>query len=303
MRSKRFAQALARALVVLFLVAACGGDLSKANFPRTTVTQPAGSGSSPTDPITDPAVAIAALRTVAPCPLLDNTSVSSLGQPGALSDEGLDQCSISITDAGGKSLRLTLRLGESLAGGTKNASGLIEGLPQLERKRDQNTCSVAAVTSRSPELGVTTEVVYPGGDACGAGRTALRNVVKRLHQSPAQLPQPAGSFISVDPCSTVDDAVMTKALGLESTKSATGLHSCFWQPKVTGPSAKLFLRRIAPPASSASTTQVDVGGGVQGVQRMPSPTVAQCLIEWVHRPIDATQGEVASFLYDNSGAS
>jgi hypothetical protein len=289
-------------MIAVVFLSACGQDLDKANFPRTTVTQPAGSGQSPSDPITDPAVAIAVLRTVAPCPLLDSNTVGSLGQLGAQSDEGLDQCSIGLTDAGGKALRLTLQLGESLAGGTKNASGLIENLPQLELRQDQNTCSVAAVTSRSPELGVTTEVTYPGGDACGAGRSALRNIIKRLHENPTQLSQPTGSFVAVDPCTIVGDDVIAKALGPENVKTPTGLHNCLWQPKATGPGAKLFLRAVAPPKVDSSSQQVDLGGGVQGVRKMPSPTVAQCLIEWVHRPIAADKAEVVSFLYDNSAA-
>ena len=50
----------------LLVLTACGPDLGKQNFPRTTVTASAQSSGGE---ITDPAVALTALRTIDPCGL------------------------------------------------------------------------------------------------------------------------------------------------------------------------------------------------------------------------------------------
>jgi hypothetical protein len=64
-------------------VTACGPDLGKANFQRTTVSaRPGSDGQVSTGPITDPAVSLAALRVVDPCPLVYKTGLVDLAAPG-----------------------------------------------------------------------------------------------------------------------------------------------------------------------------------------------------------------------------
>jgi hypothetical protein len=66
-------------------------------------------------------------------------------------------------DAGGKTIKVTVELGATLGVSESKVNGVVEGLPQIEDKQDNSTCYVTALTSRSPVLGITVNVSYPGG--------------------------------------------------------------------------------------------------------------------------------------------
>ncbi|WP_158888315.1 DUF3558 domain-containing protein [Amycolatopsis anabasis] len=286
-------------LTVLAMTAACGGtDLGRSNYPRTTVTRDsAGAGSAPDGPITDQAVATSALRTVDPCPLLDATTLAELGTPGTQSAFGLDKCSNEVKDAGGKTIRVSLQLGDSLSGAGKDANGSVEGLPQIERKQDDATCFVTAVTSKEPDLGITAQVSYQGGDPCRPGRVVLQKVIKRLRDKPAQYPQVPGSLLAVDLCTVGDDAVMAEIFGGDVKKSPIGLHNCSWSGR--SPSGNLVYRTGSAPTPDGQTKEVDLGGGMKGYSKSRSKTGSQCNITWLHRQTKEGEGEIVSFDYNN----
>lgn len=278
-------------LLAALLTTACGPDLSKQNFPRTTVTASA----APDGPSTDDAVSFANLRTVDPCALLSPTTLADLGTIKANSQDSssLGQCSTDLTDAGGKELSLHLQL-DDITINTGNTSGTVGGLPLIVDGPDGDDCTATALISRTPGFGVSLSVSYAGGDPCGAGQTALQNVVRRLHEGPARLPQKPGSLLALDFCTLVDETTITNALGRGSDAEPYGMHGCSW----TGGTATGYLDydiRVIPDEG----TPVDLGGGVTGRQELEAGAGRQCTVSWLHLPTADGEGEVVSFQYDN----
>lgn len=292
-------------LVLLALtLSACGGpDLGKQNFPRTTVTGTSGAG-VPDGPIDDPAVSLAAQRTVDSCALLRGDTVTGVGMPvpDGPSASGLDSCSIEVTDAGGKRARLSLQLGD-FPGISAEAVGTIDGLPVAETNLDDaktpedEGCVVTALTSRAPELGIGFQVTYDGGDACGAGMTALREVVREMHAGPPQLSRAANSVVPLDPCALADDTVAAEVLGRGVTKEPGGLHECHW----SGGNATGYLRisETGEPSEGDDGTRVDLGRGTSGYQKKGTGAGNSCTIVWTHLATGEGEGEIVKFEYDN----
>lgn len=293
-RSRRFVP-----LVVLALaLSACGPDLGKQNFPRTTVT--ASSDAVPDGPIDDPKVSAEVQRTVDPCALLAGDTVTDIGTPDedSLSETGLDACSVTVTDAGGKDLRLRLDLGTS-PGINPQAVGAVEGLPLIEQpsEDDDTVCFVYAMTSRDPAMAIGFQVTYSGGDPCGAGTTALRKVVAKMHAGPPEQNRPAGSVVPLDPCALIDPATATEVLGGDTTGNPAGLHDCYW----SGGNATGYLRisdRVVP-VEGEDGVRIDLGGGITAFQKEANVSGKSCEIAWTHLPTKDGYGEVVKFEYDN----
>jgi hypothetical protein len=283
-------------LLAVLLTAACGPDLSKQNFPRTTVTASA----TPDDgPITDPAVSTAALRTVDACGLLDATTLAGLGtiEAGQQDASGLGECDNAVTDAGGKEITFDLKLGDFAIKATDQSGGTLEGLPVGVDKLDDTSCTVTAYTSQTDSSGITLQVDYQGGDPCGAGQTALQKVLQGLHGNPRQLPQPPGTLLPVDFCTLIDDTTLTNVLGRGSERSFYGLHGCSWSGGAAG--GYLYYDDTGDPATDDGVTKVDLGGGVSGYQKLDTTAGKRCTISWLHRPTQDGNGEVVTFEYDN----
>ncbi|WP_216215490.1 DUF3558 family protein [Amycolatopsis aidingensis] len=291
-RSGRGLLPLGAALALL--LAGCGPDLGKVNFQRTTVPAESGGGQGqvPTGPIDDPAVTVSALRTVDPCGLLTPELLGELGTPGEVNASGWDGCSTRITDAGGKHILLSLRLGESISG-TRTATGNVEGLPQIENKLDETSCFVTAQTSKEDGLGITAQVDYEGGDPCAPGRTALRKVIQAIHQDPPRLAEAEGSLVGVDPCTGIGDELIAEVLPGEVEQRNANLHTCRWSG--SGPEVMLRFRLGYAPDDG---TEVDLGGGVTGYQKSLA-SGGQCAVTWMHRPLDDNQGELAELEYSS----
>lgn len=283
-RFRRVAGAVFAGLAITGALAGCAGeDLAKANFQRTTVPPDPGSGGSgpvPTGPINDPAVAAETLRTVDPCPLLSDGALGSLGAPGDRMPSGITRCRAEVRDAGGKTVKVSLELGGFLIGSADDANGGVEGLPQIEKKQDDTHCSVAALTSKEPVIGIEVSVDYPGGEPCRPGRTVLQQVVKDLHGSPTKFPEAKGSLIPVDPCTTVDDGVIAEVIPGEVRKQATGLRGCDWKER--GPNVTVEFRSAYAPTAGSDGEQVDLGEGRVGFQKQASGG-QECTVKWQHR--------------------
>ncbi|NYI87128.1 hypothetical protein HNR02_000451 [Amycolatopsis endophytica] len=294
-RPRRFVPVVLLAMTL----SACGGpDLGKQNFPRTTVTQTSGA-TAPDGPIDDDAVSLDAQRMVDPCAILDGDTVSSIGTPveDGLSASGLDECSIEVTDAGGKKVRLRLQFGYIVS--LMDAIGAIEGLPVYESKPDDGTpmCFLAAMTDRESSLSIGLQTTYEGGDPCGAGMTALREIVVKMHDGPPKQTRPANSVVPLDPCTLADDAVATEVLGRGTTKKPTGLHDCNWY----GGNAQGDLRitETVDPTEGDDGTRVDLGGGLTGYQKEENRSSKSCTIVWKHLPTADGEGEIVKFEYTN----
>ncbi|PRX49247.1 hypothetical protein B0I33_103281 [Prauserella shujinwangii] len=292
--------------MLLGVVAGCSGpDLTRAHFPRTTVTAAPGDGGQgevPTGPITDPAVSAAALRTVDPCALLGGDTAGVLGEAGTPEPGDWGVCTVEVRDAGGKPVGLRLDLGESLVLADR-ATGGIEGLPLVENEVDEGSCFVTAVTSRDPSLGITVQVDYEAGDPCAAGYSVLRQVLAGLRGDPGTYPPEPGSLLGVDPCATVTDDVLAEVLPGEVRKRPMGLHQC----RFAGhrPSAVVWFRTGYPPDADAGTP-VDLGGGVRAVRQRGQTDTVECDISWQHRSSgEGPEGEnvTASFTFASEEGS
>lgn len=275
--------------LAVLLTAACGPDLARQNFPRTTVSAAA----APT--VNDDAVSVANLRTVDACGLLDSTALGGLGtiDPDTVHSYRLGQCEVDLTDAVGKKLQVAVDLADLVV--NSDATGTIDGLPMSVDDRHDD-CAVDALTSKADGLGIQLTASYPGGDACGAAQAALHGALRRLHTDPPRLAQPAGSLVAVDFCTVVDDATITGALGRGSQPSGYGLHGCTWSGGVA--TGYLELDEKARPTAEDGQL-VDLGGGVTGYQKLETTSGKRCSIEWLHRPGGDREGEVVTFEYNN----
>ncbi|MBK1785859.1 hypothetical protein [Prauserella cavernicola] len=283
-------------IVLLGLVGGCAGeDLSRSNYQRTTVTAEAGSGQVPTGPITDPTVSLSALRAVDPCALLSDDIVGALG---TVADDPYESewgsCSVDVEDAGGKTIELGVDLGDSPM--SPEATGVIEDLPLTETKIDDVTCYVTAITSTEPALGVTVQVGYQGGNPCDVGFTTLQKVVQSLRADPVTYDVPAGSLLEADPCESADEGALSSALGGEASRRPMGLHECDLQTD-SDPTISVRFREGYAPDTSDGGTEVDLGGGVKGIQEKGTTDIGECSVRWVHLAGEEDANELATVNY------
>ncbi|MEU3624214.1 DUF3558 domain-containing protein [Amycolatopsis coloradensis] len=300
-RRRRIASALAM-VAALGVLSACGQDLGKSNFARTTVAAEGGSGGEvPSGAINDPAVTPAVMRTIDPCPLVNKDVLSSLGTPedpvpGSVS---FGTCRTKVVDAGGKKLSVSVDIGASTY--LTNTGGAVvtavEGLPQVERKaKDGKSCDVGVLTLRQPERGMNFSVTYDGGDPCTAARAVAAKAVKSLHESPAKFPSSAGTLTAVDPCTAADAAVLGEVVPHGAT-SLSSFHSCDWTPG-SNPRISIGFRPGLPPQERDGTKKVEIDG-VTAFQKVGSGNDAECKIEWQHKPWVDDDVELVSVIYKN----
>ncbi|RZQ59359.1 hypothetical protein [Amycolatopsis suaedae] len=280
----------------LLLAAGCGGpDLAKSNYQRTTVPPP--SQAAPDAPISDPAVASAALREAKPCGLLAPDVIGELGSGGAPEADGWDKCVVSLTDAGGKQLRFTLKVGESVASTVGKDGKVVAGLPAEEAKNSDTVCMVQVLTSRDPAQGITALVSYPGGDMCGAARNGLEKVIAKLRGGPEKWDLPKESIGTVDPCATLDGAVVKNVLGMEPKRGSSGVHECFWSGR--GPTLSVLFRQTDAPTAGSKKQEVVIEGDVKGFQEAPQREQSECSLSWKQGGADDQSAEVVTIRYNN----
>lgn len=288
-------------LAMVGLTAACGSvDLSKANYQRTTVPAEPGSGGQgevPRGPIDDPAVSTETLRTVDPCALLSKDALAALGDSGRPRADDWSECRNEVTDAGGKTIDISLRLGETFGISMDKAKGNVAGLPLVENKQDPATCFTTAITDKDPDIGITVQIGYEGGDPCRTGRTLLGNIVKALHEAPGTLTEIPGSLVRLDPCATVDTKLVGELLGPAAEPELTSLHGCAWVGE--SPELRVDFRLGYMPSDDADTEPVDLGGGVKGLREAGRTSSPSCAVTWLHLPTGQDKGELVKVDYTN----
>ncbi|MFJ8914614.1 DUF3558 domain-containing protein [Amycolatopsis sp. NPDC102389] len=300
-RRRRIASVLAL-VAALGVLSACGQNLGKSNFARTTVAAEPGSGAGgvPDGDINDPAVTPAVMRTIDPCGLVSKEVMGGLGTPeeptANLSSFGT--CRAKAVDAGGKELTVRVEIGASTYLSSNGITvSAVEGLPQIERKdKDGKSCDVSIMTLRKPERGISFSVTYDGGDSCATGRAVAAKAAKSLHASPAKYPAAAGTLTAVDPCTAADTAVLNEVVPHGAT-TLTSFHSCDWTPG-SNPRISIGFRRGLPPGERDGNKKVDIDG-VSVYQKVGSGSDAECKIEWQHKPWIDDEVEIASVIYKN----
>ena len=277
---------------------ACGPDLGKSNFARTTVPAAAGSGQVADGPITDPAVAAGVLRTIQPCQFLTKAALGALGL-GTVEDDpspstiAFDTCSNKVKDPGGKVIRLELEIGSTVVPRADKTTGATGGLPLRVSKSGETDCAVAVMTALNPDMGLAVSVNY-AGDPCRPGQTFADAVVRKLHSSPEKYSTPAGTALTADPCAMADAAVVTSVV-TAAKPAPSGLHSCEWKDR--NPSVTVGFRPGLPPLVGDGNSKVDLGNGVTGFQKQGTGGSARCKVEWQHRPWQGDDVELAQVDY------
>ncbi|RSD13690.1 DUF3558 domain-containing protein [Amycolatopsis eburnea] len=308
-----FLDARRRRLPKLFLLVtalalpltACGPDLGRSNFGRTTVPAAAGGTGQQTDgPITDAAVAANVLRTIKPCQFLTKDALGALGL-GTIEDDprqssiAFDTCRNELKDPGGKTIRLEVELGNALLPGIDKTTGQVGGLPLRVNKSGDTDCTLAAMTALNPDLGITVSATYAGDDPCRPGRALLEAAVQKVHNSPEKYSTPPGTVLTADPCAMADTSAVS-AVAPSAKSTPAGLHSCEWKgkdPKVT----VKFLPGL-PPIVGDGYSKVDIGGGVTAFQKQTSASASRCAVQWQHRPWEGDDVELAQVEYENYAA-
>lgn len=285
-------------LAVLAATAGCSGvDLKKQYYPRETVkAESGGSGPVPEGPIDEPALAVGALRVADACGLLDQ---ETLGEFGTVADkpytDGPDRCGITVEDPGGKDIRVSLKIGESMSSMRDRATGGIEGLPAEETRHDEKTCFVKVLTSDEPAMGMAVQIGYEGGDACVTGRKAMGTIVKRLKDNPPKLTVAKGSLLDVDACETISEKVVRNHYGDDVRLLPFDLHGCLISG--SGPSGGVQFRFGYPPTEEKNSRSVTLSDDVTAKSKFRSTDQTQCEVEWVHRKIDDDNFEVVKVEY------
>jgi hypothetical protein len=294
-RHRRFPKLFLLVTALVLPLTACGPDLGKSNFARTTVPAAAGSGQVADGPITDAAVAADVLRTIQPCQFLTKDALGALGL-GTVEDDptpssiAFDTCRTKVKDPGGKEVRLDLEIGGTIVPRADKTAGAVGGLPLRVNKTGDTDCTVAAMTALNPDSGLVVTVIYPGDDPCRPGQTFVEAVVQKLHDSPEKYSTPSGTVLTADPCAMADAVVVTSVV--PSAKAApTGLHSCEWKDR--GPSVTVGFLPGLPPLVGDGYSKVDLGNGVTGFQKPQTGDSARCKVQWQHRPWQGDDVELA----------
>ncbi|EOD70566.1 hypothetical protein H480_00380 [Amycolatopsis vancoresmycina DSM 44592] len=297
-RHRRFPKLFLLVTALALPLTACGPDLGKSNFARTTVPAAAGSGPAADGPITDAAVAASVLRTIQPCQFLTKDALGALGL-GTVDDDpspssiAFDTCRNKVKDPGGKEIRLELEIGSTVVPRADKTAGAVGGLPLRVNKTGDTDCTVAVMTALNPDVGLAVSVTY-AGDPCRPGQTFAEAVVQKLHNSPEKYSTPSGTVLTADPCAMADAAVVTAAV--PSAKAApSGLHSCEWKDR--GPSVTVGFLPGLPPLVGDGYSKVDLGNGVTAFQKPQTGGSARCKVQWQHRPWQGDDVELAQVDY------
>jgi hypothetical protein len=293
--------------VAAVVLAGCGAtvDTAKQTFPRSTV--PAGQFTGEKTTATgepkanDPAFANEEIIKLEPCALLTEDILASVGEPDENKPENYGNCSNYMKDKDGKSLYLTLYVGETISD-AQNADQNIGGLPAFESELDDGSaCFVNAVTSTDPNFGIRIQAGGEGKDLCPTATKVLTSVIEKIREDPPEREAGSDSIAGVDPCTLLDAAAVKTALGgVEVTTYPYTLHWCNW----VGDNVTLnvwFRTGSDPKGGADNATPVDLGDGVTAYQSVKASPSVSCRLEWLHRST-GTDGadEIVEVEYENT---
>lgn len=269
-------------------LAGCDGvDLAKSSSERTTVPPQPGSGGTgpvPEGPVDAPELTPEKMRLVEACGLLDSDVTDLIGT-STIDPTGSspDQCTVSLTDRGGKNVSFSLSLGDTLFGSISSATGGIEGLPLSETRQD-STCSEKVLTSQEPDQGISLNVTYTDGEPCAAGRKVIAKVIQRLRSDPPKVSPPVGSLIGVDACKLVGKSTLAAAVGEDPTVSPYGLHGCISTASDgSGGAVTVNFGFSYPPTKSGNARNVKLTGSINAIRTITDESSARCTFEWEHK--------------------
>lgn len=297
---------------MLTALAGCGDevDLAKVTYERTTVPateglEPSG-GQEPTGTTGEPtggdSLGADVLRATNPCDLLTDEVLGIVGTPEENLYQDFSTCANYMTDKSGNELNITLYLGETWAGDPAEADKEIAGLRgRVDPLDSGDACFNEVITDPSANWSIKVQTSGAAEDLCTPGTEVLTAVINLLRDSPPASGVEDGSLAGVDPCTVVDESVLTEAAGPGVTPTPNNVHWCNWD--ASGVHVGLWFRIGVDPAettdsASGQVEQVDLGQGITGYQETDLDAGVSCRIEWVHRPLADNDFEVVTLTMD-----
>ncbi|WP_031464627.1 hypothetical protein [Sciscionella sediminilitoris] len=264
-------------LAALLLLSACGPDLSKKTFARTTVPE----ASSP-DAATDPKLAADRMRKIDPCALLTKLGLDRYGEVDGKPAVGTDfaECRqpLKSKTAGGKSV--SIDLGTSVSPSFSKLTDKIGGLPAHEQSLTD--CSEKVLTDSREHKGFQlsySDDPEPEQSRCAAARALSKTVIEVLRTDPPPRTD-TNSLALVEPCDLVDGGTVRGIVGSSPDASHIGLTQCKWTNAAFDLTVSLD---IGDSSFVSKDKDVDLGNGVKAGQSGMSG-VQGCAIEWLHKP-------------------
>jgi hypothetical protein len=286
---------LAAASCLLVAATACSSasDLKKVNYGRTTV--PAAAPTSAAH-AADPAFTVDKLRTIDPCGLLAKDLLSQLGTPAESRPTDYNGCSNYMKDAAGKSLSITVRVGEPVGSDVSQSDKQIGGLKSsVAPLKDTNACFVSILTQQSaPRYGIEIQTSYAGGDPCVPASKFADAVVTKVRSARPVRQLDKGTLVQLDVCAMLDAHTVSDAVPGASV-APFGLHQCAWEKE--GLRLELTFKVRYDPNSDGKLSPVDLGG-LAAYQKKDENIYPTCSISWMHRKIGA-EGEVVDVNFGN----
>jgi hypothetical protein len=248
--------ALACCVVATALIAGCSSS-----------SNPAPWSSQATPPATHAnGGALASLRAVDPCGLLDTGTLATLG---ITPEQGSSQITPQPADlngcqASGSGVLIELTLGAQSSLGDKQPNKTISGLPAAETTTSDGMCDEVVTLQENPQAGVDVSITDPN-DPCTPAVALATTVIARLHNSPPKRANLNGSLATLDPCTTLNNATATAVLGAKAQDgSLIDMYNCSWfSLKDAGPMLGVTFTVGSDPRTDKSNgipTPVQVGG-------------------------------------------
>ncbi|HEX4221048.1 MAG TPA: hypothetical protein VHZ97_01660 [Pseudonocardiaceae bacterium] len=302
--SSPVASARARLFGLLCAAALLAGctTASTAGTPRTHSARTTVPASASTTAKVDTAFSASALRTVDPCGLLDQKTLSQLGKPSArVNQNQIDACSADLDDGSGKSLNVEVVIGDDLASSTP--TGTIAGLP-VKEESDSTECAENLITQHNPTTGIEVRAVYTGTASCVYARQLAGLVVNRIRTNAPHRPSGVNSLVLIDPCDTIAESDVENLTAVGPDKSVEGLFKCDWLAGGYDLSVQFTLDGNPKDETFEGTPQpVDVG--VPAYAFPSNDVFPSCDVKWQVRTVtpagsgDDEQGEVVDVQFGN----
>ncbi|QIS15974.1 serine/threonine-protein kinase [Nocardia arthritidis] len=280
-RSRRWI-AVAAAVVLL----ACAGTAA--------VVLTRGQADTPTDPLAGRTLQLSEdqLRLVDSCQLLGTDVIGKLGQPvkPGLTDSAT--CTTDFVTGAGMRTKLTVAVGTPIAATAGPTSDRIAGRPVVDTTGENRSCGRAVVLGDQPPHGVDLKIDQIDGDSCGLVISALKAVVTRLVTNFPSANPPKQSVVRMDPCTSVDPAIIAAASGSNVSPSPVDAHTCMW----TGTAAVVTVHTAESKRvdSDPGYLPVIVNGGKQGdfQSRRRIDADGTCATYYLVRPTIEDRGEM-----------
>lgn len=291
---------LLTAFALLASVAACGADvdLAKTNFSRSTIPAADASGSSggsgvPEGKPVDPAFAPDRLRKVDPCGVIDAESVAELGEAGAPTASGYDECSVTLRKDG-KTSSIKVELGINMLLESKRLTKDVGGL-KADQSVNQTFCDHKIMVQEGTySLGVGVSLRTEAANRCDLSNKAGAAVINRIKSNPPQRNAESGVLAQVDTCTVLDQIALADVLTNVPSIFPWRLHQCSWR-RTDGLSLKITLSVETNPKNakgSLAPEEVKVDDSLTVYKKYSDTSHPRCEISWPYRTTEGTKAEV-----------